>query len=81
MELKRVKDVSSIHMEPCITMHFAARAKRIEQDPLVYELWLGRQSLSQPKQLNREQAESVDISMRKQFQLIQGPPGNDIHKQ
>jgi len=45
----------------------------LSQDPLVYELW----SSGEPKQLNDEQTKSVEIAMRKEFQLIQGPPGND----
>jgi len=55
-----------------------AHAKRFEQDPLVYELWLSKQPLSQPKQLNSEQKRSVDVAMTNKFQLIQGPPGNTI---
>ena len=47
---------------------------QIRQDPLVYELWSGRQ----PKQLNREQREAVETAVQNKFQLIQGPPGKEI---
>ncbi|XP_065917904.1 3'-5' exoribonuclease HELZ2-like isoform X2 [Dysidea avara] len=51
------------------------RFVQVTQDPLVYELWSGRKPSSKPKQLNSEQAESVEVSMKNKFQLIQGPPG------
>jgi len=39
----------------------------------VYQLWPSRQS----KQLNKGQKRSVELAMSNQFQLIQGPPGNN----
>jgi len=45
---------------------------QIRQDPLVYQLWSGRQ----PQQLNKEQEEAVETAVQNKFQLIQGPPGN-----
>ena len=84
MELKIVEDVSTYHAHGtlCIIMYLTARGQRfvqVTQDPLVYELWSGRKPSSKPKQLNSEQAESVEVSMKNKFQLIQGPPGNNYH--
>ena len=58
-------------------MCLTARAiyEKMRQDPLVCKLWSGRQ----PKELNREQNKAMVTSMLNKFQLIQGPPGDQIY--
>jgi len=56
----------------CIRTFTAHADQALRQELLVSELWSG----GQPKQLNPKQVESVEIAMKNEFQLIQGPPGN-----
>ena len=61
-----------------MTANHEVRLFKIKRDPLVDKLWTGKQ----PQSMNEEQKESLKIAIKNKFQLIQGPPGNNmcLHK-
>ena len=62
--------VGIIHVEiPAFVMCFAAP----DIPGAVDKFWSGGQL-----KINSEQSNSVKTAMQKKFQLIQGPPGNDV---